>query len=303
LETTLRRALRVLLLVAMLGSLGSLIGVSDAAAAVRLPAAGSGTPPVPTSSISPDPQANRVTYCVDNYAPNSTVSVTNQANGETGSIHTDANGHGCTHIPVKTDCSQSVNNTIVASGTDQAGKPASSQATYNAPPDSSKCASPKPTPTRHCDPSQATLSVYVVEQGATVTGSACGFTPSETVAGFIHSQPVFIGDTAATEDGSAVMSGPIPTCIEPGQHTFTLEGETSGRVASASFTVTPSEACSRTALPAGGILPGIGGTGGGGGLAFTGANIAALVVAALLLLVVGTLLVATVRRRRTATAA
>jgi hypothetical protein len=99
------------------------------------------------------------------------------------------------------------------------------------------------------------------------------------------------------------MTGPIPNCIEPGQHTFTLEGETSGRVASASFTVTPSEACSRTALPAGGILPGIGGTGGGGGLAFTGANIAALVVAALLLLVVGTLLVATVRRRRTATAA
>ncbi len=304
------RAMRAVLLVAVLGTLASLLGISGAGAAATLPTAGSATPPVPTSTITPDPQPGTVTYCVDNYAPNSTVQVVNNANGETGTIHTNGNGHGCTHMPIKTGCN-SVSNTIVATGTDQDGKAASSQATYNAPPDSSKCASPSPSPTPTCDASGLTLSVTVVPQGATVVGRACGFTPGETVAGFVESKPIFVGDTTAADDGSARMSVAIPECIEPGQHTFSLQGETSGHVASADFTVEPSNACQASTLPGGGFVPPPGGGGvdatntgtGGNGLAFTGANIAAMVLVALVLLALGIVIVASVRRRRAATAA
>jgi hypothetical protein len=298
--------MRVLLLVTALSTMGSLIGVAGASASTRLPA-DSATPPVPTSSVSPDNNPNTVTYCVDNYAPNSTVSVTNNANGATGTIHTDSSGHGCTHMPIKTDCTQNVSNTIVASGTDQAGKPASSQATYVAPPNSKDCASPTPTPTHghhHCQaPSTAHLSDYSVPQGSSTRGTACGFTPFETVAGFIHSQPVFIGSTTADSNGSASMVAKIPNCMKPGSHTFMLEGESSGHQATATFQVQPSSACTEgsggSTLPGGGTVRNNQG-GGGGGLAFTGADIAAMVIAALLLLVVGTLLVVSARRRRTA---
>ena len=312
-RATLRRALRVLLLVTMLCAAGSLVEGSTAAASARVPAAGSGTPPVPTSTITPDPSPGTVTYCVNNYAPNSDVSVANNANGQVGTIHTDGSGHGCTTMPVKTDCSQSTSNTIVASGQDQANKPATSQATYNAPANPSQCAggTPTPTPTSTCDPTQATLSVYIVAQGATLRGTACGFSPGESVSGFIHSTtPRFLGTTAAEVDGSATVRGRIPVCISPGTHEFTLVGSTSGHVASATFEVERSAACTPVVAAGGGSVPGAGsgvsGTranqGGGpiGGLAFTGAWIATMVAIALALLAVGSLVVVSVRRRRTA---
>jgi hypothetical protein len=317
LGATLRRAPRVLLLVTMLGAAGSLLGVSTADASVRVPAAGSGTPPVPTSSITPDANPGTVTYCVDNYAFNSTVAVVNNANGATGTIHTNSSGHGCTNMPVKTDCTQSVSNTIVATGTDQAGQPASSQATYVAPPScpggsptptSTSTASPSPSPTDDCDSNQAHLNITVTPQGGRITGTACGFLPGELIDAFAHSQPVYLGTRSAADDGTVGGTFTLPMSVEPGQHDFLYVGRTSGHQATAGFRVTKTVTGNGGGVIPGGGGPGNGvggntGAGGGNGLAFTGANIAVLVTAAVLLLIVGTLLVVTVRRRRTAYAA
>lgn len=303
---TLRRALRVLLLVTMLVGIGSAAGVS---AAVALPAA-SNTPTVPSSTVQSNGPGS-ATYCVDNYAPNSTVVIVNQANGATGVIHTDNSGSGCTNIPAKTACDAPTDNTIVATGSGADGTPASSQATYTAPADPSQCVgtgggggTPTPGP---CDPTQATLSVYVVAQGSSLRGTACGFTPGETVAGFILSKPVFIGNTTARADGMATVHGAIPVCIQPGMHTMVLDGETSGHVATADFRVKKSSACTSPATGSGGgtLGPTRSNQGGGplGGLAFTGADIFAMVLAALVLLALGIVTVVTVRRRRTAPAA
>jgi hypothetical protein len=314
LGATLRRALRVLLLVAMVGAAGSLFGAAAAGASMRAPAAGSGTPPVPSSTITPDAQPGTVTYCVDNYAGNSTVAVVNNANGATGTIQTDGSGHGCTHIPVKTDCTQTVSNTIVATGRDQANQAATSQATYNAPPScptgsptptSTATASPSPSPTESCDSSKAHLSVTVTPQGGRITGTACGFLPGELIDAFAHSQPVYLGTRSAADDGTVGGTFTLPMSVKPGDHTFVYVGRTSGHQATAAFRVTNTVTGNGGGLlPGHGVVPGLGAGGGSGsggsGLAFTGANIAALVVAALMLLVVGTLLVVTVRRRRTA---
>jgi hypothetical protein len=311
----------VLLLIAMLGTLGTLFGVPAASASVvQVPAAGSATPPVPTSTITPNPDPGTVTYCVDNYLGNSDVSVANNANQAIGTIHTDANGHGCTQMPVKTTCSQPVSNTIVASGLDQANQPATSQATYNTLPDPSQCpggggsptpnptstststASPSPSPTDTCDPTQATLSITVTPQGGTIEALACGFLPGETVDAFAHSKPVYLGTTTAHSDGTVDATYKLPMAVKPGAHIWTYVGRTSGHTASAPFRVT-----SVVTGNGGGQLPGEGngggpGTGsnspGGGGLAFTGAWIATMVLVALVLLAVGTLTVITVRRRR-----
>lgn len=310
----LQRVMRALLLVTVLSTLGSLVGVSSAAASAAVPAAGSGTPPVPSSTVSATSNPRVVEYCVQNYAPNSTVTVTNNTNGATGSIHTDGTGSGCTTMPVETNCSHNVSNTFVATGTDQAGRQASSRATYVAPPDSSQCAgSPSPTPSRttrsghggvggggggnqQCDPSQAKLTVTVMPQGGSTHGTACGFTPGEAVDAFAHSDPVYLGTVTAAADGTVAGTFDIPMSVQAGQHTFEYIGRTSGNVASASFSVIA------VAAGSGGGTLGAGGSG-GGGLAFTGADIAAMVLAALVLLAIGALILVSVRRRRTAPAA
>jgi hypothetical protein len=318
----LRSTTRTLLLAMLLGTVGTLFGVvSPAAASPRIPAT-SAPPPAPSSTVSPA-GPDHVKYCVQNYAPNSDVAVQNQANGATGTIHTDASGSGCTTIAVKTDCKQSVSNTIVASGTGQDGKPATSQATYNAPPDPNAPGchpTPSPTPSSThgggngggngnggngngnggnppgCPPpGQARLSATVVPQGTQISGTACGFTPGETVDAFVHSNPVYVGSTTASSDGSVSGSFKLPPSIGPGHHTFMFVGESSGTQADAPFTVT-----NATVGSGGGTIPGAGGS---GGLAFTGADIAAMVAAAVLLLVVGTGLLVTVRRRRAVPAA
>lgn len=323
---TLRRVIHVLLLATMLGAVASLAGVTAAGASVRVPAAGSATPPVPTSTITPDSVPTTVTYCVDNYLGNSTVSVANNANGAQGTIQTDSAGHGCTHMPVKTDCSQPVSNTIVASGLDQAKKPATSQATYTtqaacptstptptptatatatSTSTSTSTSNPSPSPTdTTCDPSQADLSIVVTQQGGVITGTACGFLPGESVDLFVHSQPTYLGTTAARSDGTVKDTVTLPMSVKPGSHTWIYVGRTSGNQATAEFRVTKTVTGN-----GGGVIPGSGGPGsgnnpgtasgtGGNGLAFTGANVAALIVAALMLLGVGTMLVVTVRRRR-----
>jgi hypothetical protein len=309
--------MRMLLMVVVLGA----FGLSSGAADVAFAAGGgtSATPPVPTSKITGPPGAT-VTYCVSNYAPNSDVTVTNKLTGDTRTIHTDSTGAGCTQIPVRRACKGTTTQTIVATGIDQAGKPASSQVVYNAPPDPKLCKpSPTPTPTPSPTPkkcksqNQAQLSVYVVKQGARVRGHACGFNPFETVFVYLHSTPVFVGSTTADGSGTAADRVHIPTCIQPGQHEIEFVGQSSGHVATATFTVKRAPGCRNRSVASGGGSVGSGGgsvtpvsansggaTGSGGGsLAFTGADILAMVLAGLVLLALGVVAMR-VRRRRAA---
>lgn len=307
-----RHGMRAFLAVLIVCGLGASVGVAEFASAASLPAASSATPGVPTSTI----QGN--TYCVSNYAPNSDVVVVNQLTGATSTIHTDANGSGCTTIPIRRACATSTTQTIVASGVGADGHPATSQVVDNAPPDPSLCVSPSPTtsptvsptPTTaatHCKPTKAILSVYIVPEGAQLRGHACGFNPGESVFVYLHSAPVFVGSTVAASDGIAAKNVSIPTCIAPGQHEFLMVGQSSGNVATATFTVTKDPSVCNPSSGAGGgsvqpVGANSGGSGGSGGgtLAFTGADILAMVLVALILLVLGITTVLAVRRRRTA---
>ncbi|HEX3707236.1 MAG TPA: hypothetical protein VHV76_11455 [Mycobacteriales bacterium] len=315
-RATVRSVLRVLLLVAMLGGLGSAVGLSSAAAAGRL-ATTSATPGVPTSTIKAI-NGDTATYCVDNYAPNSTVTIVNKSNNAVGTIHTDGTGSGCTTIHLNQACSQTLHETIVATGADAKGKPATSQAIADVPADPSLCPTssptPTPTPTKTCDPTQATLSIYIVAQGHFIRGTACGFLPGEIVELYILSKPHFVGNTLARNDSIATKGTVIPKCLAPGHHTFELVGETSHHVATAEFTITKAPGCANNAVAGaggstgaggGGVLPADANQGGGptGGLAFTGADILAMVLVALVLLALGIIATVSVRRRRTAPAA
>jgi hypothetical protein len=317
-RATLRGALRVMLLLTMLAGVGSTVGVAEAAAATR-PLAASNTPPVPTSQIKSIGD-HTATYCVSNYAPNSTVTVVNQHNSALGAIHTDGTGAGCTTIAIDRACATSTSQTIVASGLDATGKAATSQAIAAAPADPSLCSTssptPTPSPTDPCAGRGATVTVSVAGVVITLRGSACGFQPFEPVDAFAHSTPVYLGSTTAHADGTATVKFSVPVCLAAGNHTLELVGETSGNVASAPFSVSVAHACAAAAggggqggatgaTGAGGGQGGISASGGGttgsnsGSLAFTGADILAMVLAALVLLVVGSIAVVAVRRRRT----
>lgn len=134
---TIRRVLGALLLTTLLGVAGSTLGAAAVSATTRMPAAGSATPGVPTSTTGVMGE-HFVRYCVKNYAPDSTVTVTNERTGATVTIHTNGNGAGCAEVPIKRGC-RAVRQVIVASGIDANGKPASSRAVVVAPPTPSLC--------------------------------------------------------------------------------------------------------------------------------------------------------------------
>jgi LPXTG-motif cell wall-anchored protein len=308
---TVRRAIQALLVVLMLGGFGATIGATELASAASLPAASSATPGVPASTL--QLSGSSLSYCVSNYAPNSDVAVIDQLSGVSKTIHTDATGAGCASFDLKQACSTTVSQAIVATGVDATGKPVTSQATYNAPPDSTLCPpttspSSSPTATATCAlSSTAILSDYRIPGGSGLLGHVCDFVPNELVYVYVHSAPVFVGSTTADATGVAAKHIMVPACLPPGQHEFIMVGQTSGNVATATFTVTDSTACAgQTAAGGGSVLPvsANGGSGGGsvsgsggGSLAFTGADIAAMVLVGLVLLALGGALV-TVRRRR-----
>jgi hypothetical protein len=307
-----RRVTRVLLFASLLATLGASVGVAEVAAAPVSAAshATSATPGVPTSTIK-STGATSVEYCVSNYAPNSTVTVVNELTGARGTIHTGPRGSGCTRIGIERACNETISQTIVATGSDAKGNPATSSATDNAPARRARCTgsspTPTPSPTSTCAPTKAILDVYILPEGATLRGRACGFRPGETVFIYLHSTPIFVGSTIASADGTAAKRVSIPMCIAPGQHIFEFVGQASGNVASATFTVTktasgcnPGSGGGSTVNPISAGGGGQNGSGSGGGsLAFTGADIAAMVLVALGLLVLGTIATVTVRRRRT----
>jgi hypothetical protein len=76
-----------------------------------------------------------------------------------------------------------------------------------------------------------------VVAGRSQTVAAGGFLPAEQVRGTLHSTPVDLGVVTADGAGAADVQLTVPPDLEPGQHTVTLRGLTSGAVATATFTV------------------------------------------------------------------
>jgi len=74
--------------------------------------------------------------------------------------------------------------------------------------------------------------------GGTADLNGGGFAPGEPVKGELHSTVVDLGTSVAGADGSVDALVTIPADIPPGQHEFTLTGETSGHVVTVPVTIT-----------------------------------------------------------------
>lgn len=142
-----------LALVSLLAVFMTAFGAASAGAAVRPVQAGSATPGVPTSTVGVMGEGV-VRYCVKNYAPDSTVTVTNKLTGKTVTIHTNGKGAGCAEVPIKRGC-RAITQTIVASGTDANGDPATSSAVVTAPATPSLCSA---AGTKHHSSSSGSLA-------------------------------------------------------------------------------------------------------------------------------------------------
>ena len=119
-----------------------------------------------------------------------------------------------------------------------------------------------------------------VTVGASQTATAAGFTAGEQVTAVLNSTPVALGSVTAGADGTVALTFTVPATLDPGSHTVTFTGATSGLTATtAAFTAVAAAE-----------------------LANTGTNGRALVMLtgwALLALIAGTALTFAGRRRRT----
>jgi hypothetical protein len=138
------------------------------------------------------------------------------------------------------------------------------------------------TPTK----GQASLSVDDVVPGDEVTVTGDGFTPGETVEGTLFSDPVDLGSASADDEGNGALTFTVPE-VESGTHTVQLEGSESGRVVTATLTVS-AEAAEQEPVAA--ALP------------QTGGAVDTVVPWALALLLIGGWLTATTRGAANATA-
>ncbi|MCG7286889.1 Ig-like domain-containing protein [Cellulomonas sp. ACRRI] len=128
-----------------------------------------------------------------------------------------------------------------------------------------------------------------------------GFQPGETVAFYLHSDPVFLGTSVADANGVARLMATVPADVPTGAHTVYATGGTTGRWATLAVQlavpvpteVTPVSA-PVAAVPAA-LTPAATGA---GELAVTGSEGGALGVAAALLLGLGGALVLATRRLR-----
>lgn len=92
-----------------------------------------------------------------------------------------------------------------------------------------------------------------------------GFQPGETVAFYLHSDPVFLGTAVADENGVARLLADIPADVPAGAHTVIATGGTSGRwatlavelaVPAATPAAAPSEDLAATGAQAGLLMAG-----------------------------------------------
>ncbi|WPF82745.1 Ig-like domain-containing protein [Sanguibacter sp. 4.1] len=83
-----------------------------------------------------------------------------------------------------------------------------------------------------------TGSTTTLVTGKKITLVARDFEPFETVAFFLHSDPVFLGTAVADENGVATLVVALPAGVPAGAHHVQATGGTSGRWAEISVTVT-----------------------------------------------------------------
>ncbi|WP_282948285.1 Ig-like domain-containing protein [Cellulomonas endometrii] len=129
-----------------------------------------------------------------------------------------------------------------------------------------------------------------------------GFQPGETVAFYLHSDPVFLGTAVADANGIARLLADIPANVPAGAHTVMATGGTSGRWASLPVTlavpvvvpaVSPVSVPVAVAPAASAAVPSA-----NGDLAVTGSQSGAIGLAAGFLVAVGGALVVATRRAR-----
>lgn len=152
-----------------------------------------------------------------------------------------------------------------------------------------------------------TGTVLETPKAATTPGQqmelvATGFVPGETVAFYLHSEPMFLGTAVAGLDGVARLLATVPAGAPTGTHTVIATGGTSGRWATLSVdlavpAVTPvaNPVAAAPAAPAAAPAAVPAAT---GDLAVTGSQTGPLMVGAWLLLGVGGGLVLVARRVR-----
>jgi hypothetical protein len=123
----------------------------------------------------------------------------------------------------------------------------------------------------------AVLSTTQAAPGDDVTVSGEGFQAGETIDGTLFSDPVDLGRTTADDDGTGALTFTVPD-VEAGTHTVQLEGAESGRIVTATLTITGTTDDAPTGGESGSRLP------------TTGSLAAALAPWALAALVFGVLL-------------
>jgi hypothetical protein len=134
-----------------------------------------------------------------------------------------------------------------------------------------------------------------------------GFQPGETVAFYLHSDPVFLGTAVADANGIARLMAWIPADVPAGAHTVVATGGTSGRWANlavdlavpvdATAVTTPVAAAAAPAAPAAAADP-TSVPAATGDLAVTGSQSGVLMTGAWLMLLVGGGLVVLARKVR-----
>ncbi|MBU5423424.1 bacterial Ig-like domain-containing protein [Cellulomonas hominis] len=82
--------------------------------------------------------------------------------------------------------------------------------------------------------------------GGSLTVTARGFAPGETVQVWVYSTPTFAGRATADASGAVSATVTLPAGLALGTHTVVLVGETSGRVLVAPFEVVTPAALART---------------------------------------------------------
>jgi hypothetical protein len=135
----------------------------------------------------------------------------------------------------------------------------------------------------------ATLSTTSAAIGSRVTVSGSGFNAGEAIDGALFSDPIDVGTTTASATGSAALAFTVPE-VEQGRHTVQLKGRESGRIVTATLTVT----AAATATPSGATTE-VPATGAASSLPTTGADAAGLVPMSVALLLAGTMLATAAR--------
>jgi hypothetical protein len=125
------------------------------------------------------------------------------------------------------------------------------------------------------------FSTGSVDAGQSITVSGSGYMPFSTVSVLVYSTPTLLGTAGADENGAFTFTGTLPAGLAAGTHTLVAAGvDADGNPYYLTQAIT------------------VGGSASGGGLAYTGADIAVPAIGGLAALAIGGGLVLAGRRKR-----